>query len=110
MLKTVSQLQEGDVVHNCVYMLRDIDIRKSKVGSRYIKFKLADVTGVISGILWENVDLGVTFPDDLKYHFRIDEALKVQGIVKSMPKNKGGYLYIQLSFIQTIDHEPEMEF
>jgi len=104
---SVSELAVGDVLYNNIFLLSDFSIKAGKLGSRYLSLKLSDRTGTIPSALWENKDLGIVFPEDLDSHFQINGFVKVQGIVKQMPEDRGGRKYVQLNLVKVIDQEYE---
>jgi 3'-5' exoribonuclease len=53
--REIRELTDGDIVDE-VLLVRESEIRQTRAGAEYMRLQLADRTGVVTGIVWDDVD------------------------------------------------------
>src|SRR5687768_1375915 len=51
--RNVAELADGEAV-NGVFAVRDRDLAKTRQGKPYLRFKLADASGTVAAVCWED--------------------------------------------------------
>ncbi|MGH2893181.1 MAG: 3'-5' exoribonuclease YhaM family protein [Solirubrobacteraceae bacterium] len=68
---SIRDLEDGNVVDQ-VLLVRDSEIRQTRAGADFMRLSLADRTGVVAGVVWDDVDQALMTA-------RVGEPVRVKG-------------------------------
>lgn len=68
---SIRDLEDGNVVDQVV-LVRDSEIRQTRAGADFMRLSLADRTGVVAGVVWDDVD-------QASVTARVGEPVRVKG-------------------------------